>query len=79
MRLIHLSILLCSLLLAAPAAQAEPNICEGLDAPGLLMGGGRGQPLCNWFKAPLVLVVNTASNQSLGLDMHHQLERSCPH
>ena len=48
-------------LMLAPPAFAQPPICEGIESPGLLMGGGAEQPLCNWFGSAAVLVVNTAS------------------
>ena len=50
-----------ALLTSLPAMAGDPAICRDLESPALLMGGGDDKPLCAWFDAPAVLVVNTAS------------------
>ena len=59
------------------ASAEESAVCADLQSPGLLMGGGKDKPLCEWFDGKAVLVVNTASKCGLtpqfeGLEVLHK-------
>ena len=52
---------LLGLWLATSPAWAESPFCAHATSPGLLSGEKQGEPLCDWFDARAVLIVNTAS------------------